>query len=182
MRILTNAFMAATVTAVLTTGAMASENQKMLTLGASYNSSDLVKDSSAGGVIGIKYRLITDSSIVFGTNFDFNYFSGNDSDGQSMSNMDFGGDIVLGYKFDNVKTSVYGIVGYALQALGNDQRLSNGETGTMGYGFSYGGGVDWEFANDWHVIGEYKKYSMSLEGVVDYDYKRAQVSIGYDFD
>ena len=172
------------VTAALVTGAMAkSENkQNMITIGATMNDSTLVNDEGVGAVLGFKYRRISDSNIVFGTNFDFNYFSGKDSNNEDTANFDFGGDILLGYHFDSVKTSVYGLVGYDAQMLGTDQSLSNGETGSVGYGWDFGGGVDWEFATDWHAIAEYKVYNMSLEGIVDYDYQRAQVTIGYDFE
>ena len=171
------------IAGILVSAAAASQGQKTIALGASYNDSELASSSKAGGLVSFQFRKVLDNGVVFGTNFDFNYFSADVSgEEDSVGNLDFGGDILLGYAFAQKRVQVYGLVGYDMQALGADKQLSDGTTGATGYGFAYGGGVDWNFSGKWHLGGVYKLYSMSLEGVVDYDYKRAQVSIGYDFD
>lgn len=76
-------------------------------------------------------------------------------------------DLRLGYTVGSL--DMYGLIGAALQSIDT----------TSGAGLSFGGGADWRFAESFSVGVEYKQASMSLEGVVDYDYDLVSANIAY---
>lgn len=117
-----------------------------------------------------------DSNVIFGVQMGISY--GNiefvdetSNTKEDLSSLGINGDFRVGYSFFDRSLDLYGILGYAVEDI----------DGVNGLGFGYGVGVDYNFNKNWAVGVEYKNYSMSLDGVFDYDLKKTVASIKYSF-
>lgn len=117
--------------------------------------------------IGYEVVHIFDNRVVFGAGIDFDY--ANLNEGYVMG---YGADFKLGY-------NIYKTLN--LYALGSAKK-QNFESDFNGYGFGYGGGVDFKISRNLGAAMEYKTYSMKTESLSgDYDFDIFSFSMKYLF-
>ena len=157
-----------------------------LALSSSSVSADIVKNISVGVTqvevfeesatgFSVGYGFATDtlesSGLYWGFGFNFDMASlGEEAQFGGESVMAYGGNVKLGYAPIN-KLGLYVMGSVMMQSIGN----------ASGAGFGYGAGAEYRVAEHFAVDVEYKTHSMSLEGLLDYDYNTVGANIKYIF-
>lgn len=129
--------------------------------GANHNIESL---SSAGINFGIGVNKITQNNLFFGIDINFDY-----ADIEDRNLASYYSDIKLGYSLFSQKLSLYAIG----SALEQNYILH-------GYGFGYGGGVEYRAFKSLSLVCEYKTYNMT-NNASNYDYDNTGIYLQYNF-
>lgn len=151
---------AVAIIAIITTAASAAVRD----LHVSGGTSTIANETQPIYEIGYGVSGYFDSGLMFGV--DFNFGTANTT---KETTYNYGADMKVG--FSPIKNaSVYAIGSVMSQSYAN----------TTGYGFGYGGGMEYRFNNSFATALEYKTFSM-ITKVGDYDFDSTQLKVKYTF-
>ena len=147
---------------LITSSLNADFNSKSISVGVA--SVDIMNESSMGYTVGFGYAKTISNNFYLGggVDFDINEFD-------EEASYAYGANLKLGYSpLENF--AAYGVVGALYQGIGE---------GTTGYGFGYGAGIDYKIFDSFGVSAEYVTNTMSLDGLIDYDYNKMSFNLKY---
>ena len=126
---------------------------------------EVLGESALGYVVGYGYSRYSNNGLYFGGSF-------------YLDSVELEYDTALAYGV-NLKLGYCPIKKLAIYGLGSAMQQTIGHAN--GLGFGYGLGIDYRVFEHIAVSAEYKTHSMTLEGLIDYDYDLAGVNLKYIF-